>query len=116
MGWGTHAAVAASLTNARTDHHACSPDSDSPSGTHCLHGDIECTGNIQQLCAAKHFSNIPALVGAERNRLWEFVQCQNRGGIRAGVDGVARSCAEEVGEGESPFSERGHGLTSVGSL
>lgn len=34
----------------------------------CKHGEIECTGNIQQLCAQKYL---------EQDVWWPFVTCQN---------------------------------------
>ncbi|KAJ8522982.1 hypothetical protein ONZ45_g458 [Pleurotus djamor] len=40
-------------------------------GISCLHGPLECAGNIQQLCVAKHTTP---------QSWWDFVQCQNFNG------------------------------------
>jgi len=58
-------------------------------GVKCLHGRIECIGNIQQLCVKKY---------ASFTQWWEFVQCQNGAGrYRVGEPAVALQCAAAVG-------------------
>ncbi|BGP53598.1 hypothetical protein JCM8202_001481 [Rhodotorula sphaerocarpa] len=83
----------------------------------CKHGDIECKGNAQQLCAMKHWTGRSVLAGPAMERSssasggrnvrmslkgnqgwedwWNFVQCLNYGDLsRIGTDAAARSCAE----------------------
>jgi len=55
-------------------------------GVTCMHGPVECAGNVQQLCAAKY---------EQLSRWWSFVHCQNyyaRNEI--GTPEVALKCAK----------------------
>ncbi|GAA5979811.1 hypothetical protein JCM10908_003054 [Rhodotorula pacifica] len=82
----------------------------------CKHGDIECRGNIQQLCAADlwraHSSRTAEAMEEQKagevevslkgNQAWEdwwnFVQCLNYGEVsRIGTDDAASACAKVVG-------------------
>lgn len=56
-------------------------------GFDCMHGPLECAGNVQQLCASRHVSN--------PQRWWQFVTCQNyEGREKIGVEDVAKKCAK----------------------
>ncbi|GAA5987923.1 hypothetical protein JCM11641_004583 [Rhodosporidiobolus odoratus] len=77
-------------------------------GADCMHGDLECRGNVQQLCAAKHWGGgvdeVKAMVGGPKGKQgwdtwWNFVQCINYGETSAiGTDQRARQCAAVVGK------------------
>jgi hypothetical protein len=58
-------------------------------GVTCMHGQAECAGNVQELCAAKYH---PTSVW------WSFVQCQNfQGRDKIGTPETALSCAKAAG-------------------
>ncbi|KAG2156053.1 hypothetical protein DEU56DRAFT_867566 [Suillus clintonianus] len=58
-------------------------------GVTCMHGQEECAGNVQQLCAAKYHST---------SEWWSFVQCQNfQGRDNIGTPETALNCAKAVG-------------------
>ncbi|BGP29753.1 hypothetical protein JCM10296v2_001498 [Rhodotorula toruloides] len=60
-----------------------------PYGTTCKHGDRECKGNVQQLCAEKYW-------GAEG--AWQFIQCLNYDpNARVGNEQAARECGRLIG-------------------
>ncbi|KDE03454.1 hypothetical protein MVLG_06065 [Microbotryum lychnidis-dioicae p1A1 Lamole] len=64
----------------------------------CKHGPSECTGNIQQLCAEKHWKVVNGS-GNPWATWWNFVQCQNYNGLsRIGTDRLAQTCASVVGK------------------
>ncbi|GAA5942410.1 uncharacterized protein JCM15063_006238 [Sporobolomyces koalae] len=78
----------------------------------CLHGPSECHGNVQQLCAAAHWSSkSPASANGEIELettakkahgewkdWWNFVQCMNYGKRdKIGDLSTARTCAKVVG-------------------
>ncbi|GAA6008850.1 GILT family protein [Rhodotorula paludigena] len=79
-------------------------------GVTCMHGDSECVGNMQQLCAAKHWTPADAASRDEgegdelRAQLrgkqgwedwWNFVQCMNYGDrSRIGSESAAKECAK----------------------
>ncbi|SCV72341.1 BQ2448_3878 [Microbotryum intermedium] len=64
----------------------------------CKHGPSECTGNIQQLCAAKYWQGVDGSVNPWAT-WWNFVQCQNYNGLsRIGTERLAQSCASVVGK------------------
>ncbi|GAA97781.1 uncharacterized protein L969DRAFT_100400 [Mixia osmundae IAM 14324] len=66
-------------------------DQRSKYGVKCMHGELECAGNIQQLCFARHFPNY--------KEWWPFVSCQNYGSLKnVGTESVARSCAKVAGK------------------
>lgn len=77
-------------------------NSSAPHGVNCLHGDIECVGNIQQLCAAHIWQ--PKHSDGEVDKVkpwadwWDFVQCINYGPrVKIGEDEYAKRCARIVG-------------------
>ncbi|CDR36328.1 RHTO0S02e00430g1_1 [Rhodotorula toruloides] len=66
-----------------------SRNSSAPYGTTCKHGDRECRGNVQQLCAERYW-------GAES--AWEFIQCLNYDpNARVGNERAARECGRLIG-------------------
>ncbi|KAJ8296197.1 Actin-related protein 2/3 complex subunit 3 [Rhodotorula toruloides] len=66
-----------------------SRNSSAPYGTTCKHGDRECRGNVQQLCAERYW-------GAEG--AWEFIQCLNYDpNARVGNERAARECGRLIG-------------------
>lgn len=78
-----------------------------------MHGIYECSGNVQQLCAAKH---LPYPVW------WQFVRCQDKQGRYAlGTPESALTCvaALKLDWEHSPFAKcvgasgDGHGLEGV---
>ncbi|GAA5954451.1 hypothetical protein JCM10213_003049 [Rhodosporidiobolus nylandii] len=85
-------------------------------GVQCMHGDLECRGNVQQLCAAKHWATasgeregeIAEMVGGLKEKQgyeewWNFVQCLNYGDTsEIGTDKKARECARVVKRDYSP--------------
>lgn len=106
-----------------------SPDSRATYGVECKHGDIECAGNIHQLCVQEHVrtsvsnETMPPHKEAQGDRstlpaVWNFIQAQNyyeprrigeleyakRCAVAAGIDwdesGVSR-CVERAGSGRS---------------
>ncbi|KAG0656048.1 hypothetical protein C6P46_000480 [Rhodotorula mucilaginosa] len=115
----------AGLVDLRLDYIA-SKNSSALYDATCKHGDIECRGNIQQLCAADLWE-IPSSSRGDRksqtepdasgdvnvslkgNQAWEdwwnnsgtslqFVQCLNYGELsRIGTDNAASACAKVVG-------------------
>ncbi|BGP45725.1 hypothetical protein JCM10450v2_001555 [Rhodotorula kratochvilovae] len=85
-----------------------------PYGATCLHGEAECRGNVQQLCAARHWGRskeevasqagmegeVGVTVKGERGweEWWNFVQCMNYGDrSRIGSEAAAKQCASVVG-------------------
>jgi hypothetical protein len=53
-----------------------------------MHGQDECAGNVQQLCAKKYAPD----------QWWDFVQCQNyQGRNKIGLPDVALKCARTAG-------------------
>ena len=80
----------------------------------CLHGPLECKANVQQLCAAKHWSRptstnstgdldelLAEKAHGEWKTWWNFVQCMNYGKReRIGELSTAKACAKVVGKGE----------------
>ncbi|KAM0792643.1 hypothetical protein ACM66B_002425 [Microbotryomycetes sp. NB124-2] len=68
-----------------------------PYGVECMHGESECAGNVQQLCAAKHFQGQSGEINPWAD-WWNFIQCVNYGPTsRIGNENVAKSCAGVVG-------------------
>ncbi|GAA5910110.1 hypothetical protein JCM6882_006519 [Rhodosporidiobolus microsporus] len=72
-------------------------------GVTCMHGALECRGNVQQLCAAKYW-NDPGrkdpkdVEQEEESAEEEFVQCINYGETSSiGTDRKAKECAKIVG-------------------
>ncbi|GAA6019776.1 hypothetical protein JCM11491_005248 [Sporobolomyces phaffii] len=84
----------------------------------CLHGPLECKANVQQLCAAAHWSRVSSTtteeveeeeeddddgLTAEKGHgewktWWNFVQCMNYGKRdRIGDVSTAKACAKVVG-------------------
>ncbi|KAI1795114.1 hypothetical protein LXA43DRAFT_1110669 [Ganoderma leucocontextum] len=62
--------------------------SDPDFGVTCMHGQNECAGNVQELCAIKY---------APFERWWEFVQCQNfQGRYEVGKPATALKCANSA--------------------
>jgi len=58
-------------------------------GVTCMHGQDECAGNVQQLCAAKYHPT---------SEWWSFVQCQNfQGRENIGTPETALKCAKAAG-------------------
>ncbi|GAA5939200.1 hypothetical protein JCM3775_003210 [Rhodotorula graminis] len=89
-------------------------DSSAPYGATCMHGELECKGNVQQLCAARHWragsegrkkkgvdGEAEATLAREKRAWedsWNFVQCMNYGETsRIGSDAAAKRCASVVG-------------------
>lgn len=78
-------------------------DKHSKYGASCMHGDQECTGNIQQLCvqdaldpvrAGEDFDLSPS---AAQKRWWNFLQCQNFAGLsKIGDEELAQRCLRVV--------------------
>jgi len=78
----------------------------------CLHGPLECKANVQQLCAAKHWSRpttsnstrdlkgtLAEKAHGEWKTWWNFVQCMNYGKReRIGELSTAKACAKVVGK------------------
>ncbi|KAG2438226.1 hypothetical protein HYH02_010927 [Chlamydomonas schloesseri] len=73
--------------------------SSSPYGITCKHGEIECAGNTQQLCAAKYSGQGPAEADVVEpwTRGWRFIMCQNKQYTDIGKEALAESCFQEVG-------------------
>jgi hypothetical protein len=92
-----------------------------PFGVTCMHGDIECQGNIQQLCAATYHP---------QEQWWPFVQCQNAAGrYSVGDPELAQRCAVEAGidwdgyaagrcavVGDEGAAEEGRGLLQASAV
>ncbi|KAG1779698.1 hypothetical protein EV702DRAFT_965650 [Suillus placidus] len=58
-------------------------------GVTCMHGQEECAGNVQELCAAKYHPT---------SEWWSFVQCQNfQGRDSIGTPETALNCAKAAG-------------------
>lgn len=58
-------------------------------GVTCMHGQEECAGNVQELCAAKYHPT---------SEWWSFVQCQNfQGRDNIGTPSTALNCANAAG-------------------
>lgn len=58
-------------------------------GVTCMHGQEECAGNVQELCAAKYHPT---------SEWWSFVQCQNfQGRDNIGTPETALNCANAAG-------------------
>lgn len=58
-------------------------------GVTCMHGQEECAGNVQELCAAKYHPT---------SEWWPFVQCQNfQGRDNIGTPKTALRCAKAAG-------------------
>ncbi|KAG1755701.1 hypothetical protein EDB19DRAFT_1625282 [Suillus lakei] len=58
-------------------------------GVTCMHGQEECAGNVQELCAAKYHPT---------SQWWSFVQCQNfQGRDDIGTPETALNCAKAAG-------------------
>ena len=77
-------------------------------GVTCMHGERECTGNVQQLCAirsTRSSASLNAEEGAPNEHdepswrtWWSFIICQNAGGrYDPGKEDVAKRCARQVG-------------------
>ncbi|KAI5480412.1 hypothetical protein MNV49_000987 [Pseudohyphozyma bogoriensis] len=67
-----------------------------PYGVSCMHGDDECKGNIQQLCAYKKWLGVSGDVKPWQD-WWNFVQCQNYGpSSQIGDESTAKECASSV--------------------
>ncbi|KAF7352795.1 hypothetical protein MVEN_01246300 [Mycena venus] len=65
---------------------------DTEFGVTCMHGPMECAGNVQQLCVSKY---------ASPNAWWEFVQCQNsHGRYQVGIPELTLQCARNMGSGK----------------
>ncbi|GAA6023315.1 hypothetical protein JCM10207_006231 [Rhodosporidiobolus poonsookiae] len=98
------------------------PNSTATYGVTCMHGDLECRGNIQELCAAKHWAEgekggrkegegsesgeeegVEVMVGGLKGERgwegwWNFLQCLNYGETGSiGTDAKAKECAKVVG-------------------
>ncbi|POW18126.1 hypothetical protein PSHT_06201 [Puccinia striiformis] len=59
-------------------------------GVRCRHGNIECKGDIQQLCYRNRFPKL--------HDWWGFIQCENYAGLaRVGDEELAKSCARVNG-------------------
>jgi len=72
-----------------TTYIAKRDESNSEFGATCLHGRLECAGNIQQLCAAKH---------SDRSKWWPFINCMNYGSKdKIGEEATAQNCAKAAG-------------------
>ncbi|ORY39203.1 hypothetical protein BCR35DRAFT_311490 [Leucosporidium creatinivorum] len=71
-------------------------DKEDKYGVHCMHGESECLGNIQQLCVAKYWQGPSGEVNPWAD-WWNFVQCVNYGPTsRIGSEDLAKSCAKVV--------------------
>jgi hypothetical protein len=58
-------------------------------GVTCKHGQVECAGNVQELCVAKYHST---------STWWSFVQCENfQGSDNIGTPETALNCANAAG-------------------
>lgn len=76
-----------------------------PWGASCKHGDVECQGNIHQLCVIDALESSKAgkrydLSPSDAQRLWwDFVQCENFvGGLkRIGDEALAKQCIGAIG-------------------
>ncbi|KAK4050015.1 hypothetical protein OIO90_005205 [Microbotryomycetes sp. JL221] len=71
-----------------------------PYGVECMHGTSECAGNIQQLCAAKHFQGQSGEINPFAD-WWNaslFIQCVNYGPTsKIGDESIAQRCSAVVG-------------------
>ncbi|GAA5908266.1 hypothetical protein JCM8208_000360 [Rhodotorula glutinis] len=92
-------------------------NSTAPYGATCMHGELECKGNVQQLCAARHWragseehkkkkgvdgESEGQVTASREKRAWEdswnFIQCMNYGETaKIGSDAAAKRCASVVG-------------------
>lgn len=55
-------------------------------GVKCMHGPLECAGNVHELCAVKHL---------EQSQWWNFLQCLNyQGRNKIGISDTAFQCAK----------------------
>ncbi|KAG2437490.1 hypothetical protein HXX76_006139 [Chlamydomonas incerta] len=73
-------------------------NSSSPYDIVCKHGEIECAGNIQQLCAAKYSGQGPAEPDVEPwTRGWRFIMCQNQEYADIGKAALAEKCFQDAG-------------------
>lgn len=80
-------------------------------GVTCMHGQEECAGNVQELCAAKYHPT---------SEWWPFVQCQNfQGRENIGTPETALKCAKaagidwENGKAGQCAGEDGRGLEGI---
>ncbi|KAG9126032.1 hypothetical protein FRC07_005150 [Ceratobasidium sp. 392] len=59
-------------------------------GVTCMHGELECAGNVHELCAIAHTSS--------HQEWWPFLRCLNyQGRDQIGHEDVSRKCARIVG-------------------
>ncbi|KAG2438225.1 hypothetical protein HYH02_010926 [Chlamydomonas schloesseri] len=67
-------------------------------GVTCKHGDQECAGDAQQLCAQYWSRQAPAEAGLDPwTRAWDFIKCQNREYEDVGKFALADKCLDESG-------------------
>jgi len=68
--------------------------SDTEYGVTCMHGPLECAGNVHELCAASRELDLPT----SPPQWWTFTQCLNSlGRDMIGLDASARACALQAG-------------------
>ncbi|KAM0746153.1 hypothetical protein T439DRAFT_319485 [Meredithblackwellia eburnea MCA 4105] len=69
-------------------------------GVTCMHGDSECVGNIQQLCAYEQWRGVSGDVKPWAD-WWAFIQCLNYGSRSAIGDlETAKQCSKVVGHAD----------------
>lgn len=68
------------------------PDPSAPYGVQCMHGDLECRGNIHQLCAAKALGAPHLGIDLANRALLDFVLCSNSNKDQIGQDSAAQQC------------------------
>ncbi|KAJ1951997.1 hypothetical protein EC988_003794 [Linderina pennispora] len=75
-------------------------------GATCMHGDAECQGNIEELCALKHKPDLPSF--------WRFLTCLNNHFSDIGRDAdLSLKCASSAGLDTAAFlacTTQGEGL------
>ncbi|KAG2436949.1 hypothetical protein HXX76_006465 [Chlamydomonas incerta] len=98
-----------SIADIRLMYIAARNDSAPPLGVTCKHGDLECAGNVQQLCAAyygRHGHSSAPAGGDPWTHGWDFIMCQNKSPADIGTEELAERCLQEAG-----FTERRANLT-----
>lgn len=69
---------------------------DAPLGARCKHGDAECQGNIDELCALRHKPDLPTF--------WRFLTCMNQHLDDIGRDAdLSLECASHAGLDTAAF-------------
>ncbi|KAG2425860.1 hypothetical protein HYH02_014924 [Chlamydomonas schloesseri] len=87
------------IADIRLIYIAARNESAQPWGITCKHGDLECAGNVQQLCAAvygRHAHSSASATGDPWTHVWDFVMCQNQSPADIGTPELADKCLHDA--------------------